>query len=345
MVTKTTRIYLPAIITVTIIISSMWYIFKRKRKKWHPPIWKEIGSVLKLIIYPLKSGRRIELQNAECLTYGLKQIEDSEHLFQLTDRSLIVFNEDEHELRTARTYPTLLLINVSSLKNNCLKLEAPMMESLPFEIPDSNKSKKTSVKFHSGEIVHTVDCGNDAAMWLSQFLLRKKCGVRLGYNDGKFKRDITKIPTFKPLFNYFKHLSNSCTGLYSDLASVLLVNQKSVDDLNNILGNSSITCNNFRPNIIIDGSGMEPYAEDDWDQIKIGDVLFRNIKDCTRCSMTTINPETAIRAKNREPLCTLKTYRISKGPEKAPIMGIYLGVDKCGLLNVGDKVFVSVVNQ
>ena len=67
----------------------------------------------------------------------------------------------------------------------------------------------------------------------------------------------------------------------------------------------------FRPNLVIDGSA--PYAEDSWRRIRIGGVEFRVAKGCTRCILTTIDPQTGERSADREPLTTLKTYREREG--------------------------------
>lgn len=95
------------------------------------------------------------------------------------------------------------------------------------------------------------------------------------------------------------------------MSSVSLINQPSVTDLNKHIGNSIITAEHFRHNFILDGSDLAPYAEDNWDWIKIGEnVVLRNVKDCTRCAFTTINPENGVRDPKHEPLTTLKTYTI-----------------------------------
>lgn len=315
------------------------YILQKKKNKYSiPNEWKQIGAITNLNIFPLKSGKRMEMSNAECTYLGLKQTEDGETLLQLRDRFLIVFSEKDHEFRTARTHPKLMLINVSA-HENYLNLDAPAMSTLLLQVPEIIVSKKIAVKYHCDEKVFTTDCGDEAAVWLSKYILEKETGLRLGYNDGSYERDIMKYQ--KNIVNYYTKLSNNSAGIYSDLSSVLLLNQKSVDDLNKQMVSPCVTSNNFRPNIVIDGPNIKPYIEDEWDWIKIGEVVFRNVKECTRCVMTTIDPETGIRSADREPLKTLKQYRISKGPEKQPIMGINLEVKKCGTISVGDKVLVS----
>lgn len=51
----------------------------------------------------------------------------------------------------------------------------------------------------------------------------------------------------------------------------------------------------------------EPYAEDEYEWVKIGDVLFRLTKPCTRCALTMVDQETGEVNKNGDPLKTLRT--------------------------------------
>lgn len=78
-------------------------------------------------------------------------------------------------------------------------------------------------------------------------------------------------------------------------------------DLNKRIGKTDVTVEHFRHNIVVDGSDLEAYDEDNWEWIKIGEkVILRNVKDCTRCIFTTIGPENGIRDITREPLKTLE---------------------------------------
>jgi len=54
--------------------------------------------------------------------------------------------------------------------------------------------------------------------------------------------------------------------------------------------------------------GAIAYEEDKWDWVKIGDVIFRNVRPCTRCILTTVNPETGTKSTKVEPVKTLKRY-------------------------------------
>ncbi|KAJ8919366.1 hypothetical protein NQ315_016459 [Exocentrus adspersus] len=315
------------------------YIYQKKKRDMMPWTWEEVGTLKKLHLYPLKSGHRLELSQAECTEVGLRQTKDDEKVYQLRDRGLIVYAEKDHEFRTARTYPKMVLIDVAVHDEDHLSIDAPTMRTLYVKIPSKSENKESTIKLHEGEEIYTIDCGDEAASWFSRYILGRDSGLRLGYHDASRRRDLKK--THKTILNYYKHLSNNATGLYQDLTSVLLINQSSINDLNKRIGNSSVTVENFRPNIVVDGPCIEPYAEDSWAWIKIGDAIFRNVKECTRCIMTTINPENATRNSDNEPLKTLKKYRASNGPSKAPVMGINLEVRKTGLIKVGDPVFIA----
>jgi hypothetical protein len=63
--------------------------------------------------------------------------------------------------------------------------------------------------------------------------------------------------------------------------------------------------NRFRPNIVV--KGCEPFAEDTWKRIRIGDVELATVKPCARCVVTTIDKEKL--AHSKEPLKTLGKYR------------------------------------
>ncbi len=61
----------------------------------------------------------------------------------------------------------------------------------------------------------------------------------------------------------------------------------------------------FRPNVVIEGT--EPWAEDLWTRVTVGEVAFRIPKASGRCVVTTTDQDTARRG--REPLHTLGRHR------------------------------------
>lgn len=98
-------------------------------------------------------------------------------------------------------------------------------------------------------------------------------------------------------------------GVYGDESSFSLIGEASVADLNNRL-EEPVTPQNFRMNFCV--KGAKAYEEDNWDWVKVGQVIFRNLRPCTRCIFTTVNPETGQKNPKVEPLKTLKGYDIKK---------------------------------
>jgi uncharacterized protein len=74
---------------------------------------------------------------------------------------------------------------------------------------------------------------------------------------------------------------------FSDSNAVLVVNETSLTELNSRLENK-ILMNDFRANIIV---ADEPaWSEDQWIELKFGDVELKFIKLCGRCSMIGSEP-------------------------------------------------------
>ena len=91
---------------------------------------------------------------------------------------------------------------------------------------------------------------------------------------------------------------------YADAFPYLLIGEASLTDLQQKLG-TELPMNRFRPNLVV--SGTEPFEEDGWSDFRIGEVLFRGVKPCARCIVTTTDQETGVRG--AEPLKTLSAYR------------------------------------
>ncbi|WP_413581892.1 MOSC domain-containing protein [Bdellovibrio sp. HCB288] len=92
---------------------------------------------------------------------------------------------------------------------------------------------------------------------------------------------------------------------FADARPVLLVNTKSLEDLNSRMP-APVPMNRFRPNIVIDG--QKAYEEDTWKRIKIGNVYLSQPKLSARCKITTIDQQSGV-SQGMEPLATLANYR------------------------------------
>lgn len=92
---------------------------------------------------------------------------------------------------------------------------------------------------------------------------------------------------------------------FSDGFPLLLISKASLDDLNARM-EQPLPMKRFRPNIVVED--CDAYEEDQWLSITSNQVELTFVKPCSRCIMTTANPETGKRD-GKEPLKTLQTYR------------------------------------
>jgi hypothetical protein len=117
---------------------------------------------------------------------------------------------------------------------------------------------------------------------------------------------------------------------FADGYPFLLISRASVDELNRRLG-TPVSADRFRANIVVAGCG--PHAEDDWCDLRIGDVEFHVAKPCARCAVVTTDQQDGFRTP--EPLRTLATYRRTAGQV---LFGQNLVHDGTGRIRVHDPV-------
>lgn len=232
-----------------------------------------------IYIYPVKSCRGIPLTSARLNTWGLEY-----------DRNWMAVNAEGHFL-TQRQLPRLALVE-TALEPKFLRLTAPNMPELRLSLSDSS-GRVVDVKVWRDRC-QALDQGDEVAEWFSTFLSTTCRLVRIseGY-DRPVDRD---------------YAPQDAQVSFADGFPLLTISEATLSDLNARLA-EPLPMNRFRPNLVV--SGCEPYAEDSWHTICIGDVTFYGVKPCQRCIITTIDQTTGIGG--REPLATLTTYRRVKG--------------------------------
>ena len=123
---------------------------------------------------------------------------------------------------------------------------------------------------------------------------------------------------------------------FSDAFPLLLISEASLKDLNLRLP-ETFSMNRFRPNLVVNNT--EPYEEDTWKLIKIGDCELQIVKPCSRCVLTTVDPETG-EFSGKEPLRTMASYRKQNGKV---LFGQNLIAQKLERLEVG--MLVKIITQ
>jgi len=262
-----------------------------------------VNIVLQSIsVYPIKSTSGIQLSTSWVEELGLA-----------FDRRFMI-TTNNGEMLTARTEPRLCLIQ-ANLTQNGINITAPGMPILSIEYAKlSSKYQNTSVW---GTEINGQQSSEHYNLWFSRYL-NKPCQLLFfGENSERFVKN-----------------KNSHVG-FADGYPILLLSLQSLAYLNQKLTTNNIaSMAQFRPNIVVDVETA--FEEDTWKHIRIGEVEFEVTKPCSRCIFTTINPETAEKNIQQEPLKTLKTFRQVEAGDV--MFGQNLVPLNQGQIKLGDKV-------
>jgi uncharacterized protein YcbX len=254
--------------------------------------------------YPIKSCKGHAMQEAPTDVRGI-----------VGDRSMMIVDIN-NEFITQREMPRMALIE-PALGSDGMALRAPGMEELRFG--PSNEGRRVRARVWKS-LCDAVDQGNDAALWLQEFLAAPVRLVRIA--DGFERR----------LNGQYARSERDQTG-FADGYPFLLISQASLDELNARLA-SPVPMDRFRPNIVVEGCA--PFAEDGWRDFRIGDIRMAGVKLCPRCPIPTIDQARG-EVTGREPIKTLATFRTIN---QQVMFGQNVIAVNTGVLRVGDAVEV-----
>lgn len=257
-----------------------------------------------LNIYPLKSARGIPLREMTLDARGPA----GDRRWMLIDERAVMLSQ--------RDLPRMALIAAANGAGE-LVCSAPGVPPLRAQIPLPGLGGRLAARVWDDDV--DVQLAADSAhSWFTQFL---GAPCRLVYQPDDAFRQVNRVYAAK--------------GVGVSLADgfpLLLIGQGSLDDLNRRL-ETPVEMRRFRPNLVVEGA--EPFAEDTWHAIRVGDVEFSMVKPCARCSIPTVDPDTG--EMGREPMRTLATFR-RRGQDVFFGWNIVAAVP--GTLRVGDPVTV-----
>ncbi|OLS62969.1 MOSC domain-containing protein [Pseudomonas putida] len=255
--------------------------------------------------YPLKSGRPEALQRSPSGLLGLAG-----------DRRWMLVDAGNNRFLTQRAFPQMSQLSALYAADGGLLLDAPGFSTLHVAVPAPDDELRGVTIWR--DTLRVPDAGDQAAEWLSSFMGRP---VRLVH-----------VPEQRTRYLPSGYGENSDRVAFADGFPLLLIGQASLDDLSRKVGRE-MEMLRFRPNLVIEGA--EPFAEDGWKRIRIGQQTFRVVKPCGRCILTTIDPATGERSADREPFATLMNYRQKEGEA---MFGQNLVADGESVLEVGMEV-------
>lgn len=268
--------------------------------------------VASLHIHPVKGMRAVDVARAKVEAKGLAG-----------DRRWLVVDELGVFL-TQRSHPRLATID-AAITDHGLTLSCDGHGAITVARPDGEMRRRVVV--WSSEIDAAL-ADEAASRWLSPLIGET---ADLVYMDDEALRMKDSVWTPSPV-----------PVSFADAFPVLIANTASLAALNRDIeahGGDRIPMARFRPNIVVETD--EPWAEDHWERLKLGDVVLDLVKPSDRCIVTTTDQRTGARM-GKEPLAALARIHRSTDPR---INGVIFGENAVpralGAVAVGDEVTAS----
>ncbi|WP_428468392.1 MOSC N-terminal beta barrel domain-containing protein [Photobacterium minamisatsumaniensis] len=229
------------------------------------------------------------------------------------DRRFMVASDDGVMI-TARKYPLLVKVSAAILPHG-LVLSYP--NKTPITLKYSEFQMATTEAIVWGDSFDAYSTTEEANSWFSDII---GVSVQLLYTGEQSNRVRAKIN---------QNVS------FADGYPLLIISEGSLQALNE-RSPQQHSMDNFRTNLVV--TGNEPFIEDSWKRIRIGEVEFEAVKPCSRCILTTVDPITGKFNSLKEPLKTLSQFRADSRGD------VYFGQNLValneGIIRAGDKVEV-----
>lgn len=251
-----------------------------------------------IFIYPIKGLAGISQNAANVETEGLQH----DRRYMLIDESGRFISQREH---------VVLCQFLTSVSEDAITVDYNKDQLI---IPHDQIEEETcAVEVWDSNLL-AYEVSKASSEWFSDKLGQKVRLVKMGEYSTRIK-DFKKPP-------YSSNVS------FADGYPFLILGTASLNELNDRTGRT-FEIERFRPNLVVETSVA--HEEDDWGDLKCGSAVFKTIKPCARCIVTTIDPKTG--EKGKEPLATLSQYR--KEGNKI-FFGSNLICGKKGKVKIGD---------
>jgi hypothetical protein len=276
------------------------------------------GIISGIYMYPIKSCRRVALDTATVSAIGLA----GDREWQVVDH--------EQRGQTQRQHRILATVQPGLVEGGGLRLSAPGRQSIEVGPPGE---RTTTVKSHFGLPVPAADAGEPAAAWFSELTGEQMRLVAMVDACG------WRLPAELDIFEQNAPFSDAAPILLAAEASLSWLAERAVEPFG---------MDRFRPNLVV--SGTEPWEEDTWLTVRIGDAELRCVVPWPRCTIPQIDQVTADR--HREPAVVLRQHRwCTDAPVAGPFRSVLEGNGLFGMacsigpagatIRIGDDVEVT----
>jgi hypothetical protein len=231
-------------------------------------------TISDLFVYPVKSCAGVRMKEVSIVPTGFA-----------FDRNWMVVDADGNFV-TQREHPMLALVKPAL--NGGVTLTAPDME--PLHVAPNGGGEPVAITLF-GETCAAMSTTAEADAWFSKYL------------GGAFRLVKCDPATLRKGGVQYPQRDDAPTS-FVDNYGVLVISQASHAALNQKLP-QAVPMNRFRPNIVV--AGIDEHEEDYFTNARSGDVALRFVNPCYRCSLTSIDQQSA--TPGLDVLPTLSTYR------------------------------------
>ncbi|MHB0775835.1 MOSC domain-containing protein [Halomonas sp. WWR20] len=255
-------------------------------------------SLSAIHLYPIKSTAGLAVDAGQVREEGL--VGDRRYMLAKPDGTFV----------TARTHPQLQRVRASLMADG-LRLRHDTLPDMAVIPAEFSAEPFTTEVWADRFAALTTTAELDA--WFSDAAGEPVRLLWLGERSARYREAIDKRVSF------------------ADGYPLMLISEASLEDLNSRTADTHVMTQ-FRPNLV--ASGTQAFEEDQWQRIRIGEVVFRVAAPCSRCAMVTVDPATGRFKTSREPLKTLAKYR--RGEKGKVYFGQNLIAENEGRLALND---------
>lgn len=217
-------------------------------------------QVVGLNYYPIKS----------CAAVTAEEVTLSELGIEYDREWMLVSDDGQHRFLSQRSHPTLALVQ-AEIKGGVLVANAPGMGTLTVPLEEDPDAAVVPITLWKKPGSGT-DQGREANGYFSEYLDTPTRLLRVA--DPRSIKPECRVPG-----------ASERTG-FADGFPMLLGSMASLAALNGHIA-VSVTMDRFRPNIVVDGD--QPYDEDYWREVRIGDLTAFVVRTCARCPVPNID--------------------------------------------------------
>ena len=265
-------------------------------------------SLHSLFRYPIKSLAGESLTHATTTARGL-----------LHDRRWMLIDH-QGQFITQRVHPRLALLRVEvqgDEQNHRLSVHFPSGETIRFASEHMNSARQVTIW---ADTVPAVAANTELNTALSDYL---GLSAQLVFMPEHSKRQID--PTYAAPGQFVS---------FADGFPILVTTTASLQAVSTLC-HRPLDMRRFRPNVVIDGA--QAWQEESWRKLRIGSMELDLVKPCTRCILTTVDPNTGVADPDRVPLLPMSKQ---KRGHAGVVFGMNALVTKAGECTVHDPVQV-----